>query len=287
MLAIFGLAVASCKKEDIEPEEQGPFLIFKIKLDPNQERLDNFGEPSILPEDHGAQNPDFKSIALHSIELVPNKFTQFEKGEMVYHADEVEIGNGHAIKFDDLDLVKSGDIIYKIPISKVKTGTYDYLRASVAYQNYNFNFRANGYDLVGTIASFVGHNMYISSYKIKNKTVNLNTNKLQGYFGIEIPAIEPYYAGEVIQGQAPSTTVSNPINATSPIPTGSCTLTGEFPTQFKITGTETKDVIVELSFSINKSFEWKDVAKNNIYEPLDGDEVVDMGVRGLIPSVIE
>ncbi|MDT9298300.1 MAG: hypothetical protein P5700_25460 [Arthrospira platensis PCC 7345] len=78
----------------------------------------------------------------------------------------------------------------------------------------------------------------------------------------------------------------NPISSTSPIPPGSCLVTGAFPSNLVITGNESSDVIVELSFSINNSFEWYDDNQNNIFEPLDGDTVVDMGVRGLIPTVL-
>ena len=57
-----------------------------------------------------------------------------------------------------------------------------------------------------------------------------------------------------------------------------------FKNKLIITGEETEDIIIELSFSVNNSFEWKDANENGIFEPLDGDTIVDMGLRGLIPT---
>ena len=51
-----------------------------------------------------------------------------------------------------------------------------------------------------------------------------------------------------------------------------------------ITGNETKDIVINVSLSINNSFEWIDAAGDNIYEPAV-DTVVDMGIRGVVPYV--
>ena len=59
----------------------------------------------------------------------------------------------------------------------------------------------------------------------------------------------------------------------------------QFENEFTITGNETQDVVVTLSFSINNSFEWTEVVSDGKYEPGAGEQVVDMGLRGLIPSV--
>jgi hypothetical protein len=87
-------------------------------------------------------------------------------------------------------------------------------------------------------------------------------------------------------GQAPAgaTTVPNPIASTSPIPAGSCVVTGKFNENLIINGNETRDVVITLSLSINKSFEWSEVTADGKYEPSIGENVVDMGLRGLIPT---
>ena len=50
-----------------------------------------------------------------------------------------------------------------------------------------------------------------------------------------------------------------------------------------ITGAETNDIVITVSLSINKSFEWHEVTADGYYQPEIGEYVVDMGVRGLIP----
>jgi hypothetical protein len=40
-----------------------------------------------------------------------------------------------------------------------------------------------------------------------------------------------------------------------------------------------------LSLSINKSFEWIEVTADGKFEPLAGEAVVDMGLRGLEPII--
>src|SRR5205085_1810436 len=106
----------------------------------------------------------------------------------------------------------------------------------------------------------------------------VNANKLQGYWGLET-------AYGVFSGDAATTTVPNPIASTSPIPAGSCVVTGPFSAPLTISGKETGDIKIIVSLSTNKSFEWKDHNGNGLYEPLDGDSVVNMGIRGLIPIV--
>ena len=89
------------------------------------------------------------------------------------------------------------------------------------------------------------------------------------------------------QAPANATTVPNPLAATSPIPAGSCVVTGQFTTPLTITGTETNNVVVTLSLSINQSFEWHEVTADGKYEPANGENVVDMGLRGLIPTYVK
>ncbi len=62
-------------------------------------------------------------------------------------------------------------------------------------------------------------------------------------------------------------------------------VTGQFANAFTITGTELQDVEVTLSFSVNNSFEWTEINADGKYEPSIGEQLVDMGLRGLIPEV--
>ena len=77
----------------------------------------------------------------------------------------------------------------------------------------------------------------------------------------------------------------NPIFNTSPIPAGSCVVTGAFQAPVTITGNETADVVITVSLSTNKSFEWTELDGDNKFEPVNGETVVDMGIRGMLPIV--
>jgi hypothetical protein len=268
---------SSCSKEHERTNSTAARLVFVFKFDSTQQRLNNIGLPDAIPAGNSGQSPLFNTMSSHYVELAPNAFTALGSGEILYRAPEVSTGGSNAIDFSRSVLAKEGETFLSVPLDEITPGTYQYLRVSLAYQNYGIKFNVLGQNLTGTVASFIGFNTYISNYKIKDSSVTVNANKLQGYWGLET-------AYGVSSGDAPATTVPNPIASTSPIPPGSCVVTGPFTTPLTITGKETKDIKVTVSLSINKSFEWKDHNLNGIFEPLDGDSVVNMGIRGLIPT---
>jgi hypothetical protein len=143
---------------------------------------------------------------------------------------------------------------------------------------------ALGQTIDATLASFIGYNTYLGSYKVKDSVVPVNANKLQGYWALEGKV---FGVGFLSSGQAPpgATTVPNPLFASSPIPAGSCLVTGQFAAPLVVTGKETTDINVVVSLSTNKSFEWIDVDHNGTYDPGNGDAVIDMGIRGMIPKI--
>jgi len=270
-VAIFAAAIlfcsSSCSKEH-ENAKSSAKIVFVFKFDSTQQRLNNIGLPDAMPSGNSGQSPLFNAMSSHYVELAPNAFTALGNGQVLYRAPEMTTGGSNA---------KEGETFLSVPLDEINPGTYQYLRVSLAYQNYGIKFNVLGQDVTGTVASFIGFNTYISNYKIKDSTVAVNANKLQGYWGLETT-----YG--VFSGDAPATTVPNPIASTSPIPAGSCVVTGAFTTPLTITGKETKDIKVTVALSTNKSFEWKDNNLNGIYEPLDGDSVVNMGIRGLVPT---
>lgn len=280
------IMISACKKEETDPpgtDTSGPRLVFKFKFDPDQERLNNFGQPSSIPAEHGAQTPDFNGMSAHYIELAPSGYTPLGEGEVVFYGAETNVGGEKAVDFSKAIIKGDGEVFYSIPLSQVATGNYQWARVSLAYQNFDINFRWDNVDYTGTLASFVAYRSYINTYKIKTASRSVNANKDQGYWGFE--ATYPVVGAVTIDGQAQGTTVPNPLFDTSPIPAGSCVVTGQFENGLTITGNETEDIVVTLSFSINDSFEWYDVDQDNIYETQAGDYPVDMGIRGLIPIV--
>ena len=288
---------SSCKKEADSDSDAN--LQFKFKFDPNQLRLNNIGQPSSIPAGHAAQTPEFREMSVHYIELAPSALTLLGAGAIVYKGAETTKGGENAVDFDQVAKGGDGEVFTQISLKNVPPGTYEWVRASVTYQNYDVRFNINNIPVVGnlsqqkgTVASFVGFNTYIGSITPRSKTLAVNDDKKQGFWAFETNLSAPYQAyNDVSSGEAPagSTTVVNPLFASSPVPAGSCVVTGKFETPLVVTGNETRDLTVTLSFSINQSFEWIDSNANgqlDIYA--DGvtapEKIVDMGLRGLLPK---
>ena len=264
-----------------DPTNTEARLIIKLAVDPDQARLGNLGEPASIPDGHAAQSPRFNTISAHYLELAPTATTPLGQGSILYNAPETNQGGSTAIDFEQALIVSPGEEFLNIPLSQLSAGSYQWVRLSLSYQNYDIDFQFNDIPLSGTVASFVGFDTYIDSYLIKDETVTVTDNKKQGYWGFESNGI-------VQTGQAPegATTVPNPLFDSSPIPQGSCVVTAGFETPLQINGDETQDIVLTLSLSTNQSFEWIDTNGNGIWDVTSDatEPVVDMGLRGLKPS---
>lgn len=281
----------------------GPHLIFKFKFDSTQVRLNNLGQASTIPSGNAGFSPIFNRMAGHYIELAQNDLTAVGAGAVLYHAPETSCGGSKAITFCQSVVVREGVPFFSIPISQIAAGSYKWLRVSLSYQNYDIAYKTSVPTLSattqwGTVASFLGYSTYVSKFKIKTQewvpsssVGGPNVNHLQGYWAFEsayIPGYGYYLADG--QSQAGATTVVNP-NPSSPIPAGSCLVTGEIvnssgsASPLVITGNETQDIIITVSLSTNKSFEWHEVVNDGYYQPDAGEYPVDMGIRGMIPKV--
>ncbi|ESU21855.1 hypothetical protein FCR2A7T_03130 [Flavobacterium cauense R2A-7] len=282
-LLLLSTVFFSCTDQDdtavVAPHE--PQLIVKFKFDPTQVRLNNLGQPSSVPSGNAAQSPVFNSISSHYLEFAPTANTALGAGTVLYHAPETTAGGTNAIDFSKAKIVGEGEVFLSIPLRNIAAGSYEWVRCSLSYQNYKINVLSAGTEYVGTLASFVGFNNYITTHTVGSYTFPVNGNRSQGYWAFGLSGYNYSTSGQTPAG---ATTVPNPLAATSPIPAGSCVVTGQFSSNLVITGTETQDVVVTLSLSVNNSFEWHEVNADGKYEPAAGENVVDMGLRGLIPS---
>lgn len=286
-------AFLSCKKDEpdvVQTPNPAPNLVFQFKFDSTQARLDNLGNPSTIPSGSSGISPDFREMSTHYIELSPGQFTPLGGGEIVYLGEETAAGGDTAVDFSKANIGTQMNPFYSIPLSEVSPGSYEWVRSSLTFQKYDIPVRhvdgGNTYNLTGTLASFVGYNTYIETIDVDQQQHTVNDDKLQGYWVFET---HPVWGVTIplSSGQAPpgATTVPNPIFATSPVPQGSCVVTGQFAQPLVITGNETEDIVITLSVSTNKSFEFIDSAGDGVFEPAAEDTVTDMGVRGLIPYV--
>lgn len=302
IICLFTACFLIACSDDNTPNTVEPKLNITFIMDPNADRLDNFGDPISIPDGNAGQHPDFEILGLHFIGLYPDKFTPYDGGTTIFASPTTEAGGIAAINFNNELLLTETDNTLSVPLSNINSGTYEYFRSSIGFQKYNIVYNLGGaatnnsnwptgvsddVDIDGTVASFVGYNTYIENYTLKNQSVAVNANKPQGYFGLESNGVVAGYEfSDLSEGNASQTTVPNPIDATSPVPDGSCVVTGKFPVALVIPENPTEDINIQVIISINKSFEWEDNNGNNKYEPLLGEQVVDMGTRGVFPMVM-
>ena len=286
LFSIVALTLFACTDNNDEadiPKAPEPQLIVKFKFNPTQVRLNNLGQPSTVAIGNAAQSPIFNTISSHYLEFAPNATTQLGQGTILYHGQETSDGGSLAFDFSKAIIVAEGEAFLKIPLSQIKAGSYEWVRCSLSYQNYNINVWSSGTNYVGTLASFVGKKTYITTHIIGNYSFVVNGNRDQGYWAFGLQGFNYSTSG---QAPAGATTVPNPLTGQSDIPPGSCVVTGQFADNLVITGTEKSNIEVTLSLSINNSFEWNEVNVDGKYEPSAGENVVDMGLRGLIPSYV-
>lgn len=183
VFVLFGFAmvllfVTACKKKKEETPQNNAKLHLKFKFDSTQVRMDNFGNPVGVASGNAAQSPKFNKTSAHYVEFAQNMYTQIGQGYIAYHATETNAGGSTAIDFSKSNPVGNNEVFLSIPFKDIPKGTYEYLRVSLAYQNY-----------------------------------------------------------------------------------------------------------IVVSLSTNKSFEWREVNTDNIWEPAAGENVVDMGIRGMLLQV--
>lgn len=301
---LIGFALLSCSTDDpLVTPNLGPRLNITFTMDTEAARLDNLGNPVTIPEGNAAQHPDFEVLGLHFVGLYPDKFTPYDEGVTVTSTATTGSGGALAIDFDGEVFLNEEINTMSVPLSNVTSGTYEYFRASIGYQKYRIVYNLEGaeteipdwpegvddnVDVDAIVASFLGYNTYIGNYIIDKQTVTVNGNKAQGYFGLETTGeIGGYQFTQLTQGEAPQITVPNPIDDSSPVPEGSCVVTGQFPSALVIPENPSEDINIEVVISINNSFEWEDSNGNGKYEPLLGETVIDMGTRGVFPSVVD
>ncbi|PWJ33668.1 hypothetical protein [Sediminitomix flava] len=318
ILPIFSLW--SCEEDTISEDgrDTSALLKFQFKFDSTQVRLDGFGQEVEVPEGHAAICPDFNSMSVHYIEFVPTETTMVGEGAVVYkgksQTSQVSTQFDEAIVFDEAIQSDEGEVFLEVPLKDLPVGTYKYLRVSVTYQNADVKFNLLNlsdlseflpdglYNQSGTLSSFIGFNTYIGSHQVKNYSVDVNTEKEQGFWMFESdldfgdPYIQAAYESAnpvpVVQGQAPAgaTTVVNLLEQFGvTVPQGSCIVTGKLTEPLVITEETDEDKLVTLSFSVNDSFEWEEVIENGEWD-IDAtgqfeEPVVDMGLRGLMVEV--
>ena len=295
---ILSVILSGCKKA---PD---PTITFTIKFDALQDRLDSNGQPTTTTT-ASAQTPVFNKIGINYFELSSDANTLLGTGNILLNTPDITVAGStnKAVDFSQLKMLADGDVLVTMPLKNFAAGQYQYARLSVPYLNFDvaFNlldvpFAGDFLDERGAVAAFLAPNTFITNYKVFDKTQTINGTKKRGAWSFETKLSPGYTAyNNIYNGQIPDSTITvvNPLRLTSPIPSGASVITGKFAVPLTITGTETQNISVVLSLSINKSFEWQDKLRKNgkwdieaqantgatVYEPL-----IDLGLRGLSAS---
>jgi hypothetical protein len=295
IIILFGsLLLSSCwRKEEIA----NPMLRIKIKTDADLERLDNKGLPATVKTGNAAQTPLVKTLSPGYIEFFQDAKTPVGKGFIAYQAEQTRAGGEAAFDFSKCKLIRDGELFMEIPLKELAKGTYQWVRASMAYQNADLIFNLINVpnlgtlqDERGTISMFTGFNTFITKHKIRDKEETINANKKFGYWAFETVLDRGFTQHNTVKnGQAVGTASVNPNFAIAPVPISSGIMTGAFATPLTITGTELQDITITLSLSTNQSFEWVDTLKNGQWD-LDAqnaiaEPIIDAGFRNLKATV--
>ena len=138
------ILLVSCNDTANDELNDGVNLIIKFKFDPDQERLDNLGQPSSIPAGNAAQSPNVNRMSANYIELAPNAFTPLGFGEIVYEGAETNAGGGQAIDFQNAEFAGNDQTFLSIPLQDVTPGNYSWVRISLAYQEGEIDLLVNG-----------------------------------------------------------------------------------------------------------------------------------------------
>ncbi len=300
----FFALTTSCTKTD-NGEVSEAKLIFKFRFDSTLQRLDNSGQSAPVTVGNGAQSPVVNSISVHYIELCANENTLLGQGRILFRGIETSAGSEKAIDYDKAAFFKNHEVFFAVPLRDIPAGEYEWFRMEPDGVNLSVVCHIDttivmttdtssqsiviSRDQPGTLVSFLGYNTYLNALQLNNQFLLINDNRKQGYWAFETILNGDGFSqifSDSAQLPAGNTTVVNPIFNTSPVPEGSGVITAAFtPGKLIITGRETQNIIVEVALSVNHSFEWKEVIGNGEWDPLQGEPIVDMGIRGMIPLI--
>ena len=242
-IALVALIFGACTKGTNER-----YLILKFKFNDTLAPLNDTGGLYVMPNGNAAQTPVYNNIAANYVALsADSTFTNMALVYGTYLNDTTT----NFVNYKNLVKVKDGEAFVSISLASIKPGTYNWLRVSIAYQNFDIKFRLdsnvasfsqngvqypgaifNG-DYIGTIAAFSAFSTFVD----ENGYI-INEHKVPAYnqyIGNGVWALEThlgtggiYYPSDYlnITGRANTTSV-NPLWATrnSPTPKRSAVLT--------------------------------------------------------------
>ena len=285
------LSMFSCNKDVKEFVSQ----YFISEADPSGARLDWDGNSSEVAAGNIGITPDsVLNIGIHYLELVQDANTAYKSGVIIYRSPETFQGGEIAIDFDSLLFLAPGTEIFNANLRKIPPGTYSYIRASVTCISYGITVDLDDVPGAGavnnvpaTMYSFLGYRTYIGSIQADTNDQEINANRALGFWLLETRQPEADW-NKVIQTQLNSNlvTVVNELSDSAPIPNSTAIITGVFDEPLVITGEESDDLYLTLTFSVNKVIEVADANSDGTWDlnyqfNVLSEELMDHGLRSL------
>ncbi len=248
-------------------------VYFKIKFDPLQERLNSSGIVAGIGSGNAAQTPLMNTAGIEALEILRNAQAQPKDITTLFSVSTTTSGGNPATDYSKLIMVKDGDTFLSVPISNISPGKYEWLRIAIPFQNFDIRFNMLNVPFIGdlpderaTLASFISSENYITKYKIWEKEDVVNGNKKRGYWSLET-RLNPAYnsLNTIFRGYITDNTITfvNPIVKAATSTNASSFITGKLDTPLSITGSETEDITIVLTLSINNMFEWEENINRN------------------------
>lgn len=267
-------------------------LIFRLKFDSSQARLNDQGQISVPPVGAGVQSPSITGMSIDYIELMQNANTLPGEGILVYKTNETSCGGSKATNFCKGFVIKENEVLVSVNLNAIPPGSYPWIRISIGYQEMMIQARTSSSgNAPASFAGFSSNLTYFSKSRIQGTVLTPSLggtgNKNRGYWLFDQKVFSMSHR---LEGQAPYTTVVNPNPQISNTPAQSFVY-GQFVNSstslvepLTISANEVVNREILLFFSCNQSFEWKEVTSDGIFEPAIGESVLDFGCRGLIPK---
>ena len=262
-MCIGTISICSCKKKNEEmPAHRygyGAEITYNIFIDSTQERLDSNANPVGTPAGHGSLSPRYNYLQVGQIFLF----------------DSTSPGNGWST-LNSLNITGSNGTITVGSHYNGSAITFNCLRINFDFQNYEFDCAIDGNYLSVNMLSFLGSSWMQNPLFIRDSVVSHDTVESQGSWYLEIDSVG---MGVVLHGLTSTLTAPNVLQNTSPLQYGGYSLTCPINPPLTFSGDQTHTLNV--SISSNHCFEWIEHSNPGSFDPLNGDTVFDVGLRGV------
>lgn len=272
LIFCLGTFFQSCDRSNEEEMPDGRYgyiagLNLVLNIDTAGVYLDSCNNPAVLVTGHGAQSPVLNYALIEKVELFEDPATAYGHG--------YEFGKNYSSVYQTIhNNTETLDLSCRRGATQV---TFHWIRIYIGYQNYKVKCRIGSQPAEYNLLSFLhDYQAYHQVLPIQDSTISLDSVKYKGEWFLEADSAG---SGMVLEGISKNETAPDPFCATSPpLSQNLYVLTCPIPSGLVFYKNETKTLHV--SISMKNCFEWIEHSDPAYFEPLDGDTIFDIGLRG-------